>query len=102
MMLIELTQAIVSPRLRFSEKNDHPFPHVFIFGNLFPESHSFVAMPVISLNNFVSFQFLDNDKLEHVSLKQLVTGIATKPQLSGIILPNINHAKMEGRISQKI
>ena len=34
--------------LKFSEKFDHPFSHVFIFGNLFPESHGFVAMPVTS------------------------------------------------------
>ena len=33
---------------KFSEKFDHPFWHVFIFGNMFPESHSFVAMPVTS------------------------------------------------------
>ena len=32
--------------LKFSEKFDHPFLHVFIFGNMLPESHSFVAMPV--------------------------------------------------------
>ena len=31
---------------------------------------------------------LDNDKLEHVSLIQLVTSIATKPPLSGNILPD--------------
>ena len=31
-----------------STEFDHPFSHVFIFGNMFPESHGFVAMPVTS------------------------------------------------------
>ena len=34
--------------IRFSEKFDHLFSHVFIFGNMFPESYGFVAMPVTS------------------------------------------------------
>ena len=34
--------------LKFSEKFDPPFSHVFIFGNVFPESHGFAAMPVTS------------------------------------------------------
>ena len=34
--------------LKFSEKFDHPFSFVFIFGNMFSDSHGFVAMPVIS------------------------------------------------------
>ena len=34
--------------LKFSEKFNYPFSHVFIFGNMFPESHGFVAMPVTS------------------------------------------------------
>ena len=42
---IELTQAMI---LNFSEKFDHPFSHVFIFANMFPESHGFVVMPVTS------------------------------------------------------
>ena len=29
-------------------KFNHPFSHVFIFGNMFPESYSFIAMPVTS------------------------------------------------------
>ena len=40
--------------LKFSEKFDHLFPHVFIFGNMFPESHGFDAVPVTRSNNFVS------------------------------------------------
>ena len=60
-------------------QSNHPFSHVFIFGKMFPESHGFDAVPVTMSNNFVSIQELDKDKLELVSLTQLVTGIATKP-----------------------
>ena len=42
--------------LRFAEKFEHPFSQVFLFGNMFHESHGFVAVPVTSLNNFVSLQ----------------------------------------------
>ena len=38
----------VTTTVRFSEKFDHPFSHVFILGNMLPESHGFVAMPVTS------------------------------------------------------
>ena len=34
--------------LKFSYKFDHLFSHVFIFGNMFPESHGFLPMPVTS------------------------------------------------------
>ena len=34
--------------LEFSEKFDNLFSHVFIFGNIFPARHAFVAMPVTS------------------------------------------------------
>ena len=54
-MRIELTRAILLPRLRFAEKFDHLFSYVFIFGNMFRESRGFVAMPVTSSNNFVPF-----------------------------------------------
>ena len=30
--------------LVFSEKFDHPFSHIFIFENTFPESHGFITM----------------------------------------------------------
>ena len=53
--------------------------NVLIYVNKFPESHDFVA----------KLEQLDRDKLEHVSLIQHVTGIATKPWLSGNMLPNI-------------
>ena len=33
---------------KFHQKLDHAFLHVFIFGNMFPESYSFVVMPVTS------------------------------------------------------
>ena len=32
--------------LGFYEKLDHTFSHVLIFGNMFPQSHGFVAVPV--------------------------------------------------------
>ena len=41
--------------LRFAEKFDHPFSHVFIFGNIFRESHGFILVPVTNSNNFGSF-----------------------------------------------
>ena len=34
--------------LKFSEEFDHSFSHIFIFGNIFPKSSGFVAMPVTS------------------------------------------------------
>ena len=39
---------------RFSGKFDRLFSLVFIFENVFPESHGFVAVPITSSNNFVS------------------------------------------------
>ena len=64
--------------LQFSEKFYYQFSHVFIFVKVFPESHGFVAMPVTRWNNFVALHYLDRDKLEHVSLIHLVTGIYSK------------------------
>ena len=75
--------------LRFSKKFDPSFLHVFLFGNMFPESHGFAAAPITSSNKFVSLHLLDRDKLKHVSLIQLATGIETKPWLSGNMSPNI-------------
>ena len=64
--------------LKYSEKYQHQFLHVLIFGNMFPESHGFVAVPIKRSNNFVSLdKLLDRDKLEHLSLMRLVTGIVT-------------------------
>ena len=40
---------------KFSEKFDHPFSHVFIFGNMLPESHGFDVVPVTRSNKFVTF-----------------------------------------------
>ena len=45
---------------------------------MFPESNGFVAVPVMGSNSLVSLHLVDGDKLEHVSLIQLVTNIATK------------------------
>ena len=44
---IELTRTSLTV-LNFFEKFDHPFSHVFMFRNIFPESHGFVAMSVTS------------------------------------------------------
>ena len=47
-MEIELTRAILKSRFSiFFEKFDHHFLHVFIFGNMFPESQRFVAVPYL-------------------------------------------------------
>ena len=55
-MRIELTQAkFNATTLRFAEKFDHLFSHVFTFSNMFPESHGFISVPVTISNNFVSF-----------------------------------------------
>ena len=45
---IELLEQFSGHDSPISEKFNHPFSHVFIFGNMFPESHGFVAMPVAS------------------------------------------------------
>ena len=34
--------------LKFSDKFDHPFAYVSIFGNMFRDSRSFVAVPITS------------------------------------------------------
>ena len=65
--------------LKFSEKFDHPFLHVIIFGNMFPENHGFVDVLVTRSTDFVSLHQLYRAKLEHVYSIQLVSGIANKP-----------------------
>ena len=47
----------IATTLRSAEKFYNKFSHVLIFGNMFPESHGFVAMPVTSLDNFDSGQY---------------------------------------------
>ena len=52
-MLIDFnSEFFYSHALRFAKKLEQQFSHVFIFGNMFPESHGFVAVPVTSWNNF--------------------------------------------------
>ena len=65
--------------LKFSEKFEHLFSYVFIFGNMLPKSHGFDAVPVTRSNNLVSLHKFDMDKFERVSMIRLVTGVATKP-----------------------
>ena len=50
-VLILISRNFNTTILKFSEIFDHPFLHSFIFGNMFPESHGFVAMPVTSCIN---------------------------------------------------
>ena len=73
--------------LKFSEKFDHPFSHVFIFGNIFSESRGFVAMPVtsriidtcsnLSLSNIVKGDQIvlpcDRHRIETMTLGKHVT-----------------------------
>ena len=59
---MELSRPILIARFLNFEKFDQPFPHVFIFGNLFPDSHGFDAVPV---KQFRLHHLLDRDKLEH-------------------------------------
>ena len=54
--------------LKFSKKFDHPFLHIFIFGNMFPGSHGFVAMPVTSCfkdahSKFIFIKSVKEDKI---------------------------------------
>ena len=62
--------------LRFFEKFDHPFSHVFIYacGNKFSRSQGFVALPVTSCIK---------DTCLNLSLSKLVKGTATKPCKNG-------------------
>ena len=41
--------------LKFLEKFDYTFSHVFIFWNMFPESRGFIGVQVTISKNFVSF-----------------------------------------------
>ena len=54
--------------LKFSEKYKDQFSHMYIFGNMFPDSRNFVAVPIKRSNNFVSlYWLLDWDKFSHVT-----------------------------------
>ena len=64
--------------LKFSEKFDHQFLHVFIFGNMFPVSDGFVAVKVKMSNNFRPPSQIRQGQIRTISSIQLVTGIATK------------------------
>ena len=44
----------IATTLTISEKLSHLFSHVFIFGNMFPESHGFVSVPVKNSNNIAT------------------------------------------------
>ena len=54
-MQIELTLSNFNATiLKFSEKYQHTFSHVFIFGSMFPDSRGFGAVPIKRSNNLVS------------------------------------------------
>ena len=49
---------------RFSGKLDHPFSHSFKFGNMFPESYGFVAMPVTRyMSKFIPIYLVKWDEI---------------------------------------
>ena len=58
---------------------------------MFTESYGFVTVSVVNSDNFVSLHKFKHTgiKLEPVCLILLVIGIATKPRLSGNMIPNI-------------
>ena len=70
--------------LKFSEKFDHQFPHVFIFANVCPETHGFVAMPVTRFMKDTCYNvcpYLISEGQE-TKLFDVVTGTAMKPLFS--------------------
>ena len=87
---IELTLAILMLLYpKFFEKFDHPFSHVFIFRNMFPDSYGFVAMPVTSCIKDTCSDLSHIYLVKEMKLFDLVTATTTKPWLSGNMFPNI-------------
>ena len=66
-----------------SEKFHHPVSHVFLFGNMFPESRGFVAMPVTSCIKDTCSNVSQSNLWRETKLFDIVTDTATKPRLSG-------------------
>ena len=75
---------------KLTEKFDHQFSHVFIFGNMFPESHCFFAIPVTSCIKDSCSNLSPSNWWREMKLFDLVTGTATKPWPSGDMSPNLN------------
>ena len=48
LMTLNMTYSSLKNVMDQAQKIDGIFSHAFIFGNMFPESHCFVAMPVTS------------------------------------------------------
>ena len=67
--LIELVKGIKLTRaiLKFYEKFIHPFSYLFIFSNMFPESHGFVFMPVTSSSNGPIFHYIVSEGRQNCS-----------------------------------
>ena len=66
--------------LKFSMKFDHPFSHVFIFGNMFPESHGFVTVPVTNMSENGRTNFYVNWRIQ--TLKLLGLNLILSPNQS--------------------
>ena len=62
--------------LKFSEKFHHPFSHIFIFGNMFPESHGFVVMQITSCIMDTWFNVSLSNQIRETKLFDLVNGTA--------------------------
>ena len=62
---------------------------LLVFGNMFLESHDFVTMPVKSYIKDTCSNLSISNYWRETKLFDLVTGTATKPRLSGNMLPNI-------------
>ena len=63
--------------LNFFEKFEHPFSHVFIFGNMLPESHGFVAMPVKAYHRLEMervFAFANNPQKFYIRIGVRIRG----------------------------
>ena len=92
-MLIEFTWAILIPRLSNFLRNSTIYCLMFLYLVTFPERQDFVAMPVTSCIKDICSNLSLSNQWRETKLFQIVTGTATKPWLSGNMLPNINTCK---------
>ena len=105
-MRIELTLAIYVTTLKFSEKFEHPFSHVFIsnFGHTFPESRGFVALAVpiiiIKLEQFrlpslTRYKLKQNLQVVSTMVELLTGGLVRKRVLSMTSSRGTAHKKLK-------
>ena len=89
MIRIKLNQTILMPG--FSYFLGNMTINFCMFGDMFPQSHSFVTMADTShIKDTCSNLSLSNNWLRDTKLFDLFISTATKPRLSGNMLPNIN------------